>query len=100
MTVEENKEMLELLKKIEAANRKQLLYTRSQCIAAVAAVAGAAVAAPATTTTAATPAAAAEKAIGYRVYNCSRALRGPFSFGIISVLFPGQSRRGKEFEAI
>lgn len=39
MTVEENKEMLELLKKIEEANRKQLLYTRIQCIAAVAAVA-------------------------------------------------------------
>ena len=37
--MEENKEMLELLKKIEESNRKQLLYTRIQCIAAVAAVA-------------------------------------------------------------
>jgi len=37
--MEENKELLELLKKIEGANRKQLLYTRIQCIAAVAAVA-------------------------------------------------------------
>ena len=36
--MEENKEMLELLKKIEAANRKQLVYTRIQCIAAVLAV--------------------------------------------------------------
>lgn len=37
--MEENKELLELLKRIEGANRKQLLYTRVQCIAAVAAVA-------------------------------------------------------------
>ena len=37
--MEDNKELLELLKKIEGANRKQLLYTRIQCIAAVAAVA-------------------------------------------------------------
>ena len=39
MAMEENKELLELLKRIEGANRKQLLYTRVQCIAAVAAVA-------------------------------------------------------------
>ena len=37
--MEENKELLELLKRIEGANRKQLLYTRIQCVAAVAAVA-------------------------------------------------------------
>lgn len=37
--MEENMELLELLKRIECANRKQLLYTRVQCIAAVAAVA-------------------------------------------------------------
>ena len=37
--MEENKELLELLKRIEGANRKQLIYTRVQCIAAVAAVA-------------------------------------------------------------
>lgn len=37
--MEENKEMLELLQKIEASNRKQLLYTRIQCIAALVAVA-------------------------------------------------------------
>lgn len=37
--MEENKEMLELLKKIEESNRKQLFYTRIQCIAALAAVA-------------------------------------------------------------
>ena len=37
--MEENKELLELLKKIDASNRKQLLYTRIQCIAAVVAVA-------------------------------------------------------------
>ena len=37
--MEENKELLELLKKIDASNRRQLLYTRIQCIAAVAAVA-------------------------------------------------------------
>ena len=37
--MEDNKELLELLKRIEGANRKQLLYTRIQCIAAVAAVA-------------------------------------------------------------
>lgn len=36
--MEENKEMLELLKKIEASNRKQLMYTRIQCAAAVVAV--------------------------------------------------------------
>lgn len=36
--MEENKEMLELLKKIEAANRKQLIYTRIQCVVAVLAV--------------------------------------------------------------
>lgn len=39
MTMDEKTEMLELLKKIEESNRKQLLYTRIQCIAAVAAVA-------------------------------------------------------------
>lgn len=37
--MEEQKEMLELLQKIEESNRKQLLYTRIQCIAAVVAVA-------------------------------------------------------------
>ena len=37
--MEENREMLELLKKIEESGRKQLLYTRIQCIAAVVAVA-------------------------------------------------------------
>lgn len=37
--MEENKQMLELLQKIEETNRKQLWYTRVQCIAAVAAVA-------------------------------------------------------------
>ena len=37
--MEENREMLELLQKIEASNRKQLLYTRIQCIAALVAVA-------------------------------------------------------------
>lgn len=37
--MEENKEMLELLQKIEASNQKQLLYTRIQCIAALVAVA-------------------------------------------------------------
>lgn len=36
--MEENRELLELLKKIEAANRKQLRYTRIQCIAALLAV--------------------------------------------------------------
>ena len=36
--MEENKELLELLKKIEGSNRKQLLYTRIQCIAAIVAV--------------------------------------------------------------
>ena len=36
--MEDNKELLELLKRIEGANRKQLIYTRIQCIAAVAAV--------------------------------------------------------------
>lgn len=37
--MEENKELLELLKKIEAGNRKQLIYTRIQCVAAIVAVA-------------------------------------------------------------
>ena len=37
--MEENKEMLELLKKIEEGSQKQLLYTRIQCIAALVAVA-------------------------------------------------------------
>ena len=37
--MEEKNELLELLKKIEESNRKQLLYTRIQCVAAVAAVA-------------------------------------------------------------
>ena len=37
--MEENKELLELLKKIEESNRKQLIYTRVQCVAAVVAVA-------------------------------------------------------------
>lgn len=37
--MEEKNEMLELLQKIEASNRKQLLYTRIQCIAALVAVA-------------------------------------------------------------
>lgn len=37
--MEENKEMLELLKKMEESNRKQLLYTRIQCAAALVAVA-------------------------------------------------------------
>lgn len=37
--MEEKNEMLELMKKIEESNRKQLLYTRIQCIAAVLAVA-------------------------------------------------------------
>ena len=37
--MEENKEVLELLKKMEEAGRKQLLYTRIQCIAAIVAVA-------------------------------------------------------------
>jgi len=37
--MEENKELLELLNKIEASNRKQLMYTRIQCIAALLAVA-------------------------------------------------------------
>lgn len=36
--MEENKELLELLNKIEASNRKQLMYTRIQCIAALLAV--------------------------------------------------------------
>ena len=36
--MEENKELLELLQKIETSNRKQLLYTRIQCVAAVVAV--------------------------------------------------------------
>lgn len=37
--MEEKNEMLELLKKIEESNRKQLWYTRIQCIAALVAVA-------------------------------------------------------------
>ena len=37
--MEENKELLALLKKIEESNRKQLWYTRVQCIAALIAVA-------------------------------------------------------------
>lgn len=36
--MEEKNEMLELMKKLEESNRKQLLYTRIQCIAAVLAV--------------------------------------------------------------
>ena len=36
--MEENKELLELLQKIDASSRRQLMYTRIQCIAAVAAV--------------------------------------------------------------
>ncbi len=39
MIMEEKNEMLELLQKIEASNRKQLLYTRIQCGAALVAVA-------------------------------------------------------------
>ena len=35
----DNQDMLELLRKIEESNRKQLLYTRIQCIAALVAVA-------------------------------------------------------------
>lgn len=37
--MEDNKELMELLKKIEESNRKQLLYTRIQCVAAIVAVA-------------------------------------------------------------
>ena len=37
--MEEKNEMLDLMKKIEESSRKQLLYTRIQCIAAVLAVA-------------------------------------------------------------
>ena len=37
--MEEKNEMLELMKKIEESSRKQLLYTRIQCIATVLAVA-------------------------------------------------------------
>ena len=37
--MEEKNEMLELMKKIEESGRKQLLYTRVQCIAAAVAVA-------------------------------------------------------------
>ena len=37
--MEEKNEMLELMKKIEESSRKQLLYTRIQCIAALVAVA-------------------------------------------------------------
>lgn len=36
--MDENKEMLELLKKMEESSRKQLLYTRIQCVAALVAV--------------------------------------------------------------
>ena len=36
--MEENKEMLELLQKIHETNRKQLIYTRLQCVAALIAV--------------------------------------------------------------
>lgn len=36
--MDENKEMLELIRKMEASGRKQLMYTRIQCLAAVAAV--------------------------------------------------------------
>lgn len=36
--MDENKEMLELIRKMEASSRKQLMYTRIQCLAAVAAV--------------------------------------------------------------
>ncbi len=39
MIMEEKNEMLEMLQKMDASGRKQLLYTRIQCIAAVAAVA-------------------------------------------------------------
>ena len=39
IAMEEKNEMLELMKKIEESSRKQLLYTRIQCIAAVLAVA-------------------------------------------------------------
>ena len=37
--MEENKELLELLKKMEESGRKQLWYTRVQCVAALIAVA-------------------------------------------------------------
>ncbi len=37
--MEEKNEMLELLKKIEESNRRQLIYTRVQCAAALVAVA-------------------------------------------------------------
>jgi len=37
--MEENMEMLELLQKIEVSSRRQLMYTRIQCIAALVAVA-------------------------------------------------------------
>lgn len=33
--MEDNREVLELMKKIEESSRKQLLYTRIQCVAAV-----------------------------------------------------------------
>lgn len=36
--MEEKNEMLELMKKLEESNRKQLLYARIQCVAAVIAV--------------------------------------------------------------
>ena len=36
--MDEQKQMIELLHKIEESNRKQLMYTRIQCIAAVVAV--------------------------------------------------------------
>lgn len=37
--MEENREMLDVLKKIEESNRKQLIYTRIQCVSAVVTVA-------------------------------------------------------------
>ena len=36
--MDEQKQMMELLQRIEESNRKQLMYTRIQCIAAVVAV--------------------------------------------------------------
>lgn len=39
MAMDENRELMELLKKIESSNRKQLIYTRIQCVAALLAVA-------------------------------------------------------------
>ena len=37
--MDERNEMLELMKKMEASSRKQLIYTRIQCVAALLAVA-------------------------------------------------------------